>query len=288
MTGFGRSENSAGGWRCRVEMRSVNNRFLEIRLRGPAGLGPIEETLKEIIKSRCGRGQIDCTINLHPENDQSLVLQLNVPLARSYGRLVEEFHRESGLSVDVSLRDLVDIKDLILGQGWEIGTEGLETLLRDSVTAALAGLMDMRAAEGQATKADLLELIEHLRRLHEEIIPLAKDLPQRFAKRLQENLARMTEGSPPAEDRIIQEIAIFADRCDISEEISRFTAHLSAGEKMLEQGGLVGRKIEFLLQELNREANTMASKCAHAAISARAIEIKGLLEKMREQVQNIE
>ncbi len=209
-------------------------------------------------------------------------------MLKQYAGLVEAFRRELGGDIQVTLGNLTNIKDLILTDQWAEDSEPVEKLMEDTVNAAVKELMAMRGREGDALKSELMERLATVRRIKDEIIPLTNEIPEQYANRLRENLSRLMEPGTPNEDRIIQEIAILADKYDVSEEISRLEAHLQHLEQMLSEGGVVGRKIDFLLQELNREANTLSSKSNDVPISTRVVDIKSELEKLREQVQNIE
>ncbi len=288
MTGFGRAEHSVPPWRCRVEIRSVNGRFLETRVRMPSGTGHCEEAIKALVKSRCSRGKFECSIQLAADDSSLDPLSLNLPLARSYAKLLAQFREVLGQEVSVTLRDLIETKDLIQSATWEEQPEQVEAIVRDTVSNALEGLVAMRESEGASILTDLGERVSELRRLLAEAEPIVRDYPAQLAQRLRDNLARYSEAGLPDDERIRQEIAILADRSDVTEEITRFSTHLSGLDQMLEAGGPIGRKFEFVLQELNREANTLAAKCNHPRIGALIIDVKAELEKLREQIQNIE
>ena len=288
MTGFGRAELTQGDWRCGVELRSVNNRFLEIRMKLPSGLARSEDQLKTLIKDACERGKFDCTITLAPHNPEAQALGLNKPLLKQYAGLVKAFREELGEEIQITLGNLTNIKDLILTDQWVQDSEPMEKLMADTLEAALKELLSMRSREGEALKKELLGRLATVRQIKEEIIPLTSQIPEQYANRLRENLKRLMEPGTPNEERIMQEIAILADRCDVSEEIGRLETHLQHLEQMLEEGGVVGRKIDFLIQELNREANTLSAKSNDVPINTRVVDIKSELEKIREQVQNIE
>jgi uncharacterized protein (TIGR00255 family) len=288
MTGFGQAEGSAAGWRCTVELRSVNGRYLDVRLRLPAGLTQLDEPLRKRIKAACERGKIDGTVNLLPENGAGPVLAVNRPLLESYRAVLREIAEVLEQPVRVTLGDLLANRELIQQQSWEGHDEQIEALVDDTLQAALGGLLAMRETEGAALKAALLEHAASLEGLVEQARPLTADLPAQYARRLRENLARLSEGPLPAEERILQEISLFADRSDVSEEFARLHTHLEHLRGLLEQGGPVGRKFEFLLQELNREANTLGAKNSDTQVSAIVMEMKSEIEKLREQVQNIE
>ena len=288
MTGFGRAELTEGDWRCGVELRSVNSRFLEIRLKLPSGLARLEEGLKNVIKASCTRGKIDCTITLAPDNPEAHALAVNKPLLQQYARLIEAFREELGEKIEITLGNLTNIKDLILTDHWEENDEPVEKLMKISLGAAVKELLAMRAREGESLQTEMLERFANIRAIKEEIIPLTRDIPEQHGQRLRDNLKRLMGPAVQNEERIFQEIAILADRYDVSEEISRIETHLQHLEQMLGEGGVLGRKFDFLLQELNREANTLAAKSNDVPVSTRVVDIKSELEKLREQVQNIE
>ncbi|MCH7476776.1 MAG: YicC family protein [SAR324 cluster bacterium] len=288
MTGFGRAEKSAGGWRCGAELRSVNGRFLETRLKLPPGLLHLEAELKAIIGARCERGKFDCTLSLIPQENGKAVLALNKPLAEEYRHLLAACEEIFGRQIQITLGNLAAIRDLILADRWEEEQEVVEPLLKTTLAAALEELIGMREREGGGLVAEMRQRLAALRRLMGEIAGIAEHLPERTAQRLRANLARLAGGVLPEEERLLQEVAILAERADVSEEIARFNTHLEHLENLMEAGGAVGRKFDFLLQELNREANTLANKSNDGQVSTRVVEIKSELEKLREQIQNIE
>lgn len=288
MTGFGQAEGSAAGWRCTVELRSVNGRHLDLRLRLPSGMAHLDEPLKKRVKARCERGKIDGTINLTPEDSGRPTLTVNRPLLEGYREVLREITEALGQPVGVTLGDLLSNRELIQTQSWEDQAEAVEALVHETLDTALTGLLTMRETEGTALQAVLLGHASTIERLVEEIRPLTADVPAQYAQRLRENLARLADGAMPAEDRILQEITMFADRCDVTEEFARLHAHLEHLRQLMEQGGPVGRKFEFLLQELNRETNTLGVKTSDAQVSALIVEMKSETEKLREQIQNVE
>ena len=288
MTGFGRADDREEGWRCAVELRSVNGRHLDARLRMPNGLGHLEEELKKILRERCERGKIDGTITLAPDGEGAALFGVNEPLLRGFAGLVRQMTQALGQPVSVSLGDLMQVRGLIRFDDWESGEDTLRPLLERTLRRAVDELLRMRETEGQSLRADLEQNAAVLRKLLDEIEPLTRELPQRIGARLRENLARLAGGENIADERIAQEIALLSERCDVAEELTRFRTHLDHLAGLLEEQGPIGRKIEFLLQELNREANTLGVKSSDTGVSARVIEIKATLERLREQIQNIE
>lgn len=288
MTGFGRAEQSLDGWQCGVELRSVNSRFLEIRMKLPHGLGDLEDSLKKEIKARCERGKVDCTVTLTIKGENGSV-RLNEKLAGEYAQLLQALKKTLGTEIQVSLGNLAGIKELIMGEGRVEPDKTAEKLVRTTIQAAIGELVNMRKREGEFLQQDLLNRTKIISDLLEEILPLIQDLPKEHALRLKENISKLLDGSQPVnEERLAQEVALMADKCDVSEEITRFQTHLEHLKEIMEEGGAVGRKFEFLLQEINRETNTLSVKSNHTGVSARVVTIKSELEKLREQIQNIE
>ena len=288
MTGFGRGDRTANGWQCCVELRSVNSRYLEVRFKLPTGLGHLEENLKAIIKNKCDRGKIECSVALSPENPESGALAWNELLMRQYGGLLKKAEELLGTKVEVTLGNLVTIKDLLQADSLRGDEEAVADLITETLDEATNQLVAMREREGQAMKEIMEQHLNNVRTQLKEIKPLSDKLPEHFAERLRENVAKLTPNGEGNQERLLQEIALMADRYDVAEEINRFGAHLVHLDQMMGQGGALGRKFDFLLQEINREANTLAAKCNDAEISGKVVEIKSELEKMREQIQNIE
>jgi uncharacterized protein (TIGR00255 family) len=287
MTGFGRAEATGEGWHCTVELRSVNNRFLDARIKLPPGFTHLEEPLKKALRARCERGKVDGTVTLAVQAGQSS-LAVNRPALERYAGVIREVSSVLGCPVQVTLGDLVNAREPLLTPAWETRREAVERLIEDTFAQAAEALAAMRRQEGRALARDLRARAALLRGHIAAIAPLAAELPRLYARRLRESLARLSEGPLPMEDRIAQEVVLLADRSDVSEELARFNTHLDVLEKMLAEGGVLGRKFEFILQELNREANTLAVKSGDAAVSTHVIEIKTELERLREQIQNIE
>lgn len=288
MTGFGQCELADSGWRCRVEMRSVNGRYLDIRARFPAGLGHLEEPFKQQVKHQCQRGKVEVSITLVPDGAAEGAMRVNRPMLQAYRSLLEELETALGKPIQVSLGDLTANRDLIRSNDWEDDQGAVEALLQRTLAMALGDLVSMRTTEGAALRKTLAAQLAIMREISAKMAPLADEMPRLYAKKLRENLKRLADGEPVAEERIIQEITIFAERCDVTEEFERLEAHFDHLNTLLENGGQVGKKIDFLLQEMNREVNTLGVKSNHLHMSALVIEIKSAIEKLREQTQNIE
>mgnify|MGYP006136814433 FL=1 len=285
MTGFGAADAQWETWICQVEIRSVNQRFLDIRCRLPLGFQTMEPEIKKQIKAVSSRGKIDCSIKLEKGASEEK-LKLNLERAQHYNELLAEFEALSGRKVGVDARDLSSLNIIEENKSGE-PPEKCEKVIRECLSRALEGLQEMKEREGQAMQSDIQQRLSSCGNIVNSIEKLSQAEPERFRDRLQERFSQLTVGIEINPERLEQEIALLADRLDISEEVVRFRTHLEHMDDILSQRE-VGKKAEFLMQELNREVNTMASKSNHAGISQSSVEIKSELEKVREQLQNIE
>ena len=285
MTGFGAADAQWEAWICQVEIRSVNQRFLDIRCRLPFGFQTMEPEIKKQIKAVSSRGKIDCSIKLEKGASEEK-LKLNLERAQHYNELLTEFEALSGRKVGVDARDLSSLNIIEENKSGE-PPEKCEKVIQECLSRALEGLQEMKEREGQAMQSDIQQRLSSCGNIVNSIEKLSQAEPERFRDRIQERFSQLTEGIEINPERLEQEIALLADRLDISEEVVRFRTHLEHMDEIMSQRE-VGKKAEFLLQELNREVNTMASKSNHAGISQSSVEIKSELEKVREQLQNIE
>ena len=285
MTGFGAADAQWEAWICQVEIRSVNQRFLDIRCRLPLGFQTMEPEIKKQIKAVSSRGKIDCSIKLEKGASEEK-LKLNLERAQHYNELLAEFEALSGRKVGVDARDLSSLNIIEENKSGE-PPEKCEKVIRECLSRALEGLQEMKEREGQAMQSDIQQRLSSCGNIVNSIEKLSQAEPERFRDRIQERFSQLTEGIEINPERLEQEIVLLADRLDISEEVVRFRTHLEHMDDILSQHE-VGKKAEFLMQELNREVNTMASKSNHAGISQSSVEIKSELEKVREQLQNIE
>ena len=285
MTGFGAADAQWEAWICQVEIRSVNQRFLDIRCRLPLGFQTMEPEIKKQIKAVSSRGKIDCSIKLEKGASEEK-LKLNLERGQHYNELLAEFEALSGRKVGVDARDLSSLNIIEENKSGE-PPEKCEKVIRECLSRALEGLQEMKEREGQAMQSDIQQRLSSCGNIVNSIEKLSQAEPERFRVRLQERFSQLTVGIEINPERLEQEIALLADRLDISEEVVRFRTHLEHMDEIMSQRE-VGKKAEFLMQELNREVNTMASKSNNAGISQSSVEIKSELEKVREQLQNIE
>ena len=285
MTGFGTADVQWETWSCLAEIRSVNHRFLDINCRLPSSFQKLEQYLKNQFKSICSRGKIDCIIKLEKDSGDD-ELCLNTEEAKNLFKLLKDFEDLSGRNVSINLADLSGAK-IFAEQRSEKPPEECVDMIRECLSNALTDLRNMQEREGHAMLDDIKRRFSSCARILDTIENLSKDEPEQFKKRLEQRIARLNSGKELDPERLEQEVALVADRLDISEEIIRFKTHLKQMDKILSQTEL-GKKAEFLLQELNREVNTISSKSNQAGISQASVEIKSELEKIREQLQNIQ
>jgi len=289
MTGFGRSEASWGGKKIIVEMKSLNHRFLEVSLRSPAALASFDIDVKKRIGERLSRGRVEVVIRIDSgeEGDLEGRLVLNMPRLRSYYNLLLQMKEELGLPDPITLEMMVGLRDVFVVREADeeaLPWEALEKVLQEAMSAMTA----MRQAEGESLKRDLLARIVTIRESLATIRSRSPAVVLDYRRRLAERIKELTNGTVVDEGRLCQEVAMMAEKSDITEEVVRLESHLVQFVDLLEYGETAGRKLDFLIQEMNREANTIGSKSSDGEIARLVIEIKSELSKLREQVQNIE
>jgi len=288
MTGYGRVETVQEGRNIIAEAKSVNHRFLEIFLRTPSALFPLETGFKKKISERFKRGRIEVSIRLEGEGADVSKVNLNLEIARDYFNVLNRLKAEFNLEAPISLKTLADFRDIF--------TPSLEVQLspdflnqvEKTFLESLAMLSNMRQDEGLAMFQDMDMRLKAITEILETIKLRAPQVVIEYQKRLAERIKELTAGYALEDARLNQEVAIMAERSDITEEIVRMHSHIGQFEELLQSEGTEGRKIDFLLQEMNREINTIGSKSSDVEITRQVIEVKSELGKLREQAQNIE
>lgn len=293
MTGFGRSEQVIGAYQYSVEVRSVNHRYLDLRFRLPPALQAHESTFAEAVRACVQRGSIDVSIRQKIVAQEKAVeggtrFVVDQRAAASYLEACQWLHQKYQLSAVPSLEAIQSTGKVILAVEDSLESAPLPPELRGLVDAALAALVGERRREGAQTQASLKQTVEALKALAGQWKTLADGHPEKIRERLTKKIQQWNLGGTADPQRLELEIAFFADRADISEEIQRFEAHLEEFSKLLSLKVPVGRKLDFLTQELHRETNTVASKADDLSLSRLAVEAKTAIEKLREQVQNVE
>ncbi len=290
MTGYGRSEPSgAGSSRFTVEVRSVNNRYIDIQVKAPRELSVLEQRIRKSVQDRFSRGRFDVYIIRNGDKESAGRLVVNETLAGQYISALKDLKARFGLGGDVDVSFLAGFQDLFALTEVKEDMEAVWQVLSDGLAHALKGLDDMRAEEGGALVRDISGRLETIDRLLSSIHELAPASVEAARTRMSDVLRKLLHEQPDPV-RLAQEIAILAERTDVTEELTRLGSHMKQFRALLADpsGEAVGRKLDFLLQEMGRETNTIASKAMDAQISLSVVNIKAELEKIREQVQNIE
>ena len=288
MTGFGRGEGETTLGRLYVESRSVNHRYCDINIKLPKRLAPLENRIKEFIRSHVSRGRIDVSLKLEALGEEKVQLQVDLPLAEQYHQALQLLKERFQLKEEIGLTLLAGAKDLITAKE---ETAEVEPFLQEMIPILKRSLQDMdemKRLEGEAVAKDFQQRLNHIGR---QLGAIKQQFPSHlegYQKRLHDRLQSLLRGTDVDPSRFQQEIAFLAERTDITEEIVRTESHLSQVFSLLGSEEPIGRKAEFLVQEIHREVNTISAKANVAEISQRVVEIKSELEKIREQVQNIE
>lgn len=288
MTGYGKGEAQSGNVVLTVEIKTVNHRYADITVKLPRSLMAMENELRRQVGQVLKRGKIDVYVNFGQAEESSVVPVLNRPLAQAYHELFTQMRNELGLSGGVTLDMIISQKDVIQLREAESSSEVLQQCLAEALERALGQVAVMRGNEGSATATDLHERLAQLEALLVQVEQRAPLVPQEWQAKLIDRLARLQQNHEWEPQRVAQEIAVYADRCDISEELARFRSHLGQFRGLFDDLEPVGRRMDFLVQELNREVNTMGSKSNDADLTRTVVAMKAELEKVREQVQNIE
>jgi len=291
MTGFGRGQVNEFGYCVTAEVRSVNTRYTEINVRLPRTMANLEAHVAEVVQQRISRGKVSVAVTLEAaEGRASAGLQEVLPdleLARGYQRALETLRDHLGLSDPVDLHALLRLNDIIVVREAELDEALATRLLDECLRVALDELDAMRVREGRALAADFLERLSSLSRLLADILARAPARVEEARQKLTEHIATLLETDVVDEQRLAMEVAIIADRSDVTEECVRLQSHLDQFKKLMDEDS-AGRKLNFLLQEVNREVNTIGSKSNDATIAHLVVQMKDETERLREQVQNIE
>lgn len=288
MTAFGSGQASFEAVTWCVELRTVNSRYLDLHLRLPRGMSGLEDRVSKMIGARLTRGRVNLNLGSRGTSDTSVKLSLNRPLFMQYRGVLQEMRQELGSKEPMNLDHFVGNKDLILVEEETPDQEELWSQIEPALTAALDEAEAMRTVEGQTLHQDFTSRMDRLVDMYEQAAAYAPQVVESYRRRLSDRLAKLLDSDQPDPQRIALEVAVIADKCDVTEEIVRARSHVEQFRTYLEADEPVGRKLDFLMQELNREANTMGSKMPDAQAAQLIVEIKAELEKIREQVQNIE
>lgn len=289
MTSFGRAQSEEGtDSYFSIEMKSVNHRYLDINIRMPRMMLALEEKIRSIISKKLNRGKVDVFINYKNYGNNAGKANLNMALAKDYYDCLKQIQKELSIIDDVSTTQIGRFPDVITLQEPEENLDNIFNEISPLIESALNLMEEMRNREGEKLKEDILSKIQIIETYVEEIEKVADNIPKNYKKKLEERLSELLYGVNIDESRIALEVAILSDKAAVDEEITRLRSHLSQIKSTLYIDEPIGRKLDFIIQEMNREANTIASKSTDIHMTNKVIEVKNTIEKIREQVQNIE
>ncbi len=288
MTGFGRGEYSRDGKEFTVEIKTVNHRYSDIFIKMPRQIGFLEDRVRELVGKAISRGKIDVFITYYNYSEDSKHVAFDEGLAKAYISAVESLRDKFGLADDISVSLVSKYPDVLRVEQAEEDEDLLWSMLKEAVNNAVTSLVNMRGVEGEGLKGVLLERADYIEGVISEISKRAPEVPREYKAKLNARIKELLEQQTIDESRIAVEVALFADRCSIDEELVRLASHFRQMRQILSMDQPVGRKLDFLVQEMNREINTIGSKANDLTITRLVVDIKSEIEKIREQIQNIE
>jgi uncharacterized protein (TIGR00255 family) len=287
MTGFGSARGSAAGEELDVEIRSVNHKYCEVKVRLPRELAALEVDAAKAVRERLARGGVDVSVR-RAGAAGSVAPRVDAALAEAYARAFAEVKARLGLEGAVTVADVVGAEGVVRLEERALDVEAAREALRGALSSALDALLAMRAREGEALGRDLAARLDAVEGLVARAAALVPQTVEHHRARLAERVAELTRGIALDPARLAQEVALLADRTDVTEEVTRLRSHLSQARALLAGAEPAGRKLDFLVQEMHREVNTIGSKSQSAEIAALVVSAKAEVERMREQVQNVE
>ena len=288
MTGFGRCQKTLGSRDITVEIKAVNHRYLEFSSRLPRSLGFIEDKLKAQVQSRIARGKVEVSVTVAEQKGSASRVTLNEGLALSYLEELRIFARKNGLTDDLTLSDFCRLPDLFTTRMAEVDEEALWRDISETADGALDSFIAMRRREGEKLSADLAAKLYNILTLVEAVERRSPETVEAYRQRLYKKLGELLADRQIDDSRVLTEAALFADKVAVDEETVRLRSHIDQFRHILALEEPVGRKLDFLVQEMNREANTIGSKAQDAEMARIVVELKSEIEKVREQIQNIE
>ncbi|MDD6810267.1 MAG: YicC family protein [Lachnospiraceae bacterium] len=288
MTGFGRCEVAEGDRKITVEMKSVNHRYLDVNIKMPKKLNFFEAAIRNELKNYIQRGKVDIFITYEDFTESNICVKYNKELAAEYMKYLQQMAEDFSLDNDVRVSSLSRYPEILSMEEQTIDEEELWQLLDKAIRGAAEGFVETRIKEGEHLREDLIAKLDGMLEHVEYITARSPEIIAEYKQRLEDKVKELLEDTQVDESRLLMEVTIFADKVCVDEELVRLRSHIETTRENLIQGGSIGRKLDFIAQEMNREANTILSKANDLEISNHAIELKTEIEKVREQIQNIE
>ena len=288
MTGYGRREAVTDGKKILVEIKSVNHRYSDYNIKVQRHLGFLEDKIRKHVSSAITRGKVDIYLNVENFETADKEIRLNREIARNYIEVLHELRDEFGLKDDITVSNVARNSDIFQTERVEEDEEQLWNTVKTVLDCALGDFVAMREREGERIEKDLCDRIEYMRTLVTTIDERSPQTVQEYSDRLYEKIKEVLDGRGIDEARILTEVAIYADKVAVNEETVRLTSHFEEFDNIIGSGEPAGRRLDFLIQEINREVNTIGSKASDIEIAKTVVTLKGEIEKLREQIQNIE
>lgn len=289
MTGYGKGDYENDQYKFKIEIKSVNHRYIDVSAKFPRQISYLEETIKRKVKEKLFRGKVDVYINLEYLSESQTDINIDTELARAYYNTLQGLIKDLNLNDDVSLNNILNIPDIIKLKKKEVDSDSILEVLNSALNEALENISSMREKEGEELKNDILGKLNviksHLKMIEEK----SPEVVIEYKNKLNDRISELIDNDTILDkERLNNEVAFFADKASIDEEIVRLKSHIKQLELILEEDGSIGRKLDFLIQEFNREINTIGSKSSDVTITGYVVELKSEIEKIREQIQNIE
>lgn len=288
MTGYGSGTACAQGKTFTIELKSVNNRYSDFSIRLPRTYSFLEDALRKRAASVINRGKVDIFVNIETSSDEEANVNVNLGLAKGYLKALRSLSENLGITSDTRAETFLRIPDVFSVEKETPDAEEISRAALSALDEALSAFDAMRITEGEKLKLDLCEHLDFIENATKEIEKRSPQIVSEYRERIEARIRELLDGANFDETRILTEVAIFADRVNVNEETVRLASHIAQFRKMLDDGGVVGRKLDFLIQEMNRETNTIGSKSNDLDSSNIVIDIKAEIEKLREQIQNVE
>ena len=288
MTGYGKGVSANQEMQLTVELKSVNHRFLDINTKIPRSFIAHEDVIRSVLSSNVSRGHVDVFINVEQTSERPRVVSADIGLALGYMQVANQLAQETGLKNDFQVNSLMKSPDVIKVEQAEQDEEAIRELLQQALQIAVEKLNEMRLVEGQKLIADLSLKINHVEQLLNQVQEFAPQVVAQYRTKLLQRMQEALDNVEVDQARLLNEVAFFTDKCNVDEEITRLHCHIQNAREILKLTQPIGRKLDFLVQEFNREANTICSKSNNVTLTNIALEIKNEIEKIREQVQNLE
>ena len=287
MTGYGKSSLSINLREYQVEIKTVNHKYIDTNIRLPRSISYLEDDIRKLITSKLKRGKVDVLITFENFNKDDNEIKINKELAKMYIDSFKDLAQEENLSTNIDVTEITKLPDVVIVKS-NIDEEQIKTELLQVVENAVNNLIEMRQSEGNRISGDILAKISQIEEKNEEIFGLSTGLIREYVVKLETRIKEILKTEELDKSRLMQEIVIYADKCSVEEEVTRLRSHISQLREIIKSKEPTGKKMDFLIQEMNRETNTIGSKANNLEITNKVVDIKTILEDIREQIQNIE